>query len=89
MYKIAHNVLLVLKYQKKWRKNLAFAFEKIFWSISILTSFDLTQNFDFILTYKIYLNRLQSTRNQCWYKFDDITKPWKIFDLTDFCRAWL
>ena len=52
MHKIAHNVLLVFTYPEKW-KNLLFASEKNF-----LTkyNFDLTQHFDFILNYKIYLN---------------------------------
>ena len=72
MYKIALKVSLVLKYPEKWKKELLFAFKKFF---LIAYNFDLTQNFDFILTYKIYLNQLQSTRNQCWYTFDDIIEP--------------
>ena len=61
MYKIAHNVL-VLKYPEKWKKKLLFAFEKKF-LMTILTNFDLTQNIDFILTNKIYLNWLHSSWN--------------------------
>ena len=66
------------------KKKLLFAFEKEF-LMTILTNFDLTQNIDFILTNKIYLNWLHSSWNQCWYTFDDILKPWKNFDFVDFC----
>ena len=52
-------------------------------------NFDLTQNFDFILTYKIYLDWLQSTRNQSWFTFGDTIKSWINFDLIDFCGPWL
>ena len=56
-----------------------------FWKKVLITyNFYLTQNFDFSLTNKIWLNWLQSTRNQCWYTFDDIKKLWKFFDFIDF-----
>ena len=58
MYKIAHNVSLGLKYPENKEKTFLFVFEKEFLSHTILTNFDLTQNFDFIWTYKIYLNWL-------------------------------
>ena len=32
------------------------------------------QKFGFILSYKIYLNWLQSIRNHSWYTFEDIEK---------------
>ena len=76
MYKIAHNVLLVL------RQRILFAFDKEYF---ITYNFDPTQKFDFILTKKFYLNWLQSTRNQCLYTFINIIKPWNIFDFIDFC----
>ena len=85
MYKIARNVSLVLKYQNKMKKKtFCLLFKKNFWSHTILTNFGQTQNFDFILTYKIYLNWLQSTRNQCQYTFDDIKTPDKNLTLSIF-----
>ena len=47
--------------------------------------FLITYNFDFIFDFKIYLNWLQSTRNQYCYTFDHIIKHSKIFDFIDFC----
>ena len=51
---------------------------------TILTSFDFMQNLDFILTYKIYQNRLLNTWNERYYTFDPVTRSWKNFDFIDF-----
>ena len=58
-YKSAHKVSLALKYPEKWKKKLIL--KNNFWSQTILTNLDLTQNFVFILSYKIYLNWIQKT----------------------------
>ena len=58
-------VLIAVQIFKKIKEKSLFASEWDFWWQKILTNFDQTPNFDFILTYKTNLNWLLSTRNQC------------------------
>ena len=65
LYKTTYYEYKILTDAQKFRKikkriNFLFFFFWSFWLETILTNFDFTKNFDFILTYKLYQKQLLS-----------------------------